>query len=472
MTIYRMVAIAATITFFMGGALYGQMMIKNSFETPVLIATQDGRVGIGLTQPDQIMSTLHVSGAKYYETFWGIPSYSGAYIATNNEGQGNIVERGLVVSVPYDPTLSTGMWRKALTSVVWDNTPNSNQYAVSGSMAADIYADNHRIYRAVEGIVNNVFDFDAVPAPAGGVRTVAGAFFNHRSGSEDFNLRVNGTSKSYFESTVGIGTTNPVGMMNVSGAKLSSGYRSGSYIGQLIKTNGEAGMLTERALVVAVPYATSLDLTRMHKAITADLYDGNNEKPINGSLAIVSNSAELGFYVYEGVQGYVVRDYTFPTTSRTIAGNFINDRNGDNDFVLHVKGTKSWFTGRVGIGTSNPGYLLQVGEAGDGSEARANAWNMISDIKYKTDIKKIERPLETVQKLSGVSFTWKSSKKKSLGFIAQDVEKVLPETISKGLDGDLAINYDTISAVLVEALKEQQSQIEDLKREIGELRNK
>ncbi|MFA5928414.1 MAG: tail fiber domain-containing protein, partial [Candidatus Margulisiibacteriota bacterium] len=83
--------------------------------------------------------------------------------------------------------------------------------------------------------------------------------------------------------------------------------------------------------------------------------------------------------------------------------------------------------GNVGIGTSAPGYRLQVGVAGDGSEARANAWNSLSDIRLKTNLVRMNSALEKISRLNGYYFDWKqgADKSRQIGVIAQEVETVV-----------------------------------------------
>jgi hypothetical protein len=57
--------------------------------------------------------------------------------------------------------------------------------------------------------------------------------------------------------------------------------------------------------------------------------------------------------------------------------------------------------GNVGIGTTSPGYKLQVGSAGDGTEAIANAWNVLSDSSTKTNVVTIHNALKKVLNLRG-----------------------------------------------------------------------
>jgi len=91
----------------------------------------------------------------------------------------------------------------------------------------------------------------------------------------------------------------------------------------------------------------------------------------------------------------------------------------------------------VGIGTDNPGYKLQVGEMGDGSEARANAWNTFSDKRWKGNFVKLENPLEKIQQISGYDYHWREGKDhtRQVGLIAQEVESILPDVVSTDAEG-------------------------------------
>jgi len=100
-----------------------------------------------------------------------------------------------------------------------------------------------------------------------------------------------------------------------------------------------------------------------------------------------------------------------------------------------------------------------------------------SDKKLKTNIENINYGLSDVLKLNGRQFDWKRKDRgHDIGFIAQEVEEVIPELVKEvdGLNGEdsfKTVDYAKTTAVLVEAIKEQQKQIEDLKSEIQELRN-
>ena len=89
--------------------------------------------------------------------------------------------------------------------------------------------------------------------------------------------------------------------------------------------------------------------------------------------------------------------------------------------------------------------------------------NSTSDINLKDNIQKIENPLDKIVKIDGVNFNWKRTGELSSGVIAQDVEEVLPQLISKGSDGFKSVNYNGLVGVLIEAIKELKKEIDDLK---------
>lgn len=117
--------------------------------------------------------------------------------------------------------------------------------------------------------------------------------------------------------------------------------------------------------------------------------------------------------------------------------------------------------GKVGIGTTSPTEKLQV--AGN---IKATSFLYSSDKSLKTNIVPLTNSLELVKQLEGVSFNWKENGEEEIGLIAQDVEKVFPELVS-GEEGNKAVEYGNLVAVLIEAVKEQQKQIDELKAKLN-----
>ena len=88
--------------------------------------------------------------------------------------------------------------------------------------------------------------------------------------------------------------------------------------------------------------------------------------------------------------------------------------------------------------------------------------NSTSDINLKTNIRPIENPLDKVLQINGVEFDWKDNQQSSMGVIAQEIEKVFPSLVKTA--ENKSVNYNGLVGVLIEAVKEQQKQIEELKK--------
>lgn len=95
-----------------------------------------------------------------------------------------------------------------------------------------------------------------------------------------------------------------------------------------------------------------------------------------------------------------------------------------------------------------------------------------SDIRLKEDIRPIDNALSRIENIDGVYFTYKDTGDKSIGVIAQDIQKILPEVVSEDNKGYLGVNYSGIVPVLIEAVREQNSIIKDLEDRISDLENK
>jgi len=106
------------------------------------------------------------------------------------------------------------------------------------------------------------------------------------------------------------------------------------------------------------------------------------------------------------------------------------------------------------------------------AELQATTINTPSDINLKKDIVKIDDALDKLHKINGYNFTFKKTDKKSSGVIAQEVQKVMPQLVHEGADdGVLTVEYGNMVGLLIEAIKEQQTQIDDLKAEIQSIKS-
>jgi len=128
-------------------------------------------------------------------------------------------------------------------------------------------------------------------------------------------------------------------------------------------------------------------------------------------------------------------------------------------------------SGYVGIGVSSPTYRLQLPNiASSAGRGYANAWISASSRRWKEDIKPLEDALGKVLNLQGVSFNWKESGESGIGLIAEDVAEVVPEVVSFDNKGEVdGLSYSHLTSLLIEAVKEQQAEIDDLKAALKNL---
>lgn len=135
---------------------------------------------------------------------------------------------------------------------------------------------------------------------------------------------------------------------------------------------------------------------------------------------------------------------------------------------------KTGANGSVNIGMGGNVSLNVSGGLAVGSGASCTTLTLTSSRRYKEDIQPIKNALGTVSKLQGVRYDWDAAHggKPDIGFIAEDVANVVPELVTMEPDGKAAqgMDYSHLTALTVEAIKEQQKQIATLKAENAELK--
>ena len=125
--------------------------------------------------------------------------------------------------------------------------------------------------------------------------------------------------------------------------------------------------------------------------------------------------------------------------------------------------------GNVGIGTSTPTQKLEVNGA-----VCASGFIACSDIRYKTNLLPVSNVLSSLLALNPIYYNWRKDFKgytnqRQIGFSAQEVEKLYPEMVQTDANGYKAIDYGRLTPVLVEAVKEQQKEINELKARMERL---
>ncbi len=201
--------------------------------------------------------------------------------------------------------------------------------------------------------------------------------------------------------------------------------------------------------------------------ITGGLNVTNNLE-VNGSATFSGgnlsvNNSDLFVNVNLGKVGIGTSNPTYDlSVVRTIV---------DSDGGIEVIGTTT--SNRASFHGSSSGAVIQATD-NDWSTATFakfdvgdNAWTFGSDKRWKEDITTIDNALYKITSIRGVHFNWKNipGDSEGVGVIAQEVQPYMPRIISEDNEGYLGVAYSSLTPYLIEAIKEQQVQIEKLKSE-------
>jgi hypothetical protein len=193
--------------------------------------------------------------------------------------------------------------------------------------------------------------------------------------------------------------------------------------------------------------------------LTGDLTVSGNQVITAGSNADVKFSVwsgtTYGIGMTSGVTYGGLNDY---------AMTFCMNNDSDRGFWWGYSG-QSKSAGAMSLTTG--GILTVASSITAGGDITA-----FSDIRVKENIQDLEGSLDKVTQLRGVSYNKIGSEEKSIGVIAQEIQEVLPEVVREGQDGMLSVAYGNITAVLIEAIKEQQDIIAQLEERIVDLENR
>jgi hypothetical protein len=156
-------------------------------------------------------------------------------------------------------------------------------------------------------------------------------------------------------------------------------------------------------------------------------------------------------------------DYN-PLKTFSVGTNAAGTNNGE--FIINDLGAN------VGGGGSRRMTIMNNGDVQFTGTVSAPAFVNTSSARYKENVETLAEASGSVGKLRGVRFTWKETGEPSLGLIAEEVAEVLPELVKTDADsGEVeAVNYAALTAVLVEALKEQGARLDAMETELARYR--
>jgi hypothetical protein len=133
---------------------------------------------------------------------------------------------------------------------------------------------------------------------------------------------------------------------------------------------------------------------------------------------------------------------------------------------LVLGGTGKWAV-KVGIGTTTPSNILTIAQGA--GHPLSDGWDTFSSRRWKTNIQTLHGALAKVELLRGVSYDLKANGKHEVGVIAEEVGPVVPEVVSYEENGKDArgVDYSRLTALLIEATKEQQRQFRQQQAELA-----
>lgn len=229
---------------------------------------------------------------------------------------------------------------------------------------------------------------------------------------------------------------------------------------------------------------------------------GNGATPAHGGIQydgangfLVFSNQGNGFITFDDQGNLGVNQFT-PTRILDVKGS-VGFRRPDESFGFRFDDSVDAIImdSHVGIGQQSPSDIALTVRSSPGDseiawfktasasvfEIRTNGQVLCngsllcsSDLRLKHDVREIDGALGKVLALRGVTFRWNDGQPgaengEQVGLIAQEVEAVLPQLVDEGADGYKAVDYASLNAVLVEAVKTQQSQIETLSARVAVL---
>ena len=214
---------------------------------------------------------------------------------------------------------------------------------------------------------------------------------------------------------------------------------------------------------------------------TAQTWDiGANEA--NFFVRDVTGGSRLPFRIRPGAPtssvdisaaGMVGIGLATPIHKLDVAGNMTIGPNFKSSVTVPLNGLL--VEGGVGIGTTSPDQMLTVN--GGASKPGGGSWLVFSDERLKSIKGKFQSGLSAVMQLQPIRYEYKpgnalgiNATGEQIGFGAQQLQKIIPQAVSENDKGYLLVNNDPIVWAMLNAIKEQQQQITQLKREIQKLR--
>ena len=478
----------------------------------------DGNTGIGTTSPDTKLEVRTDSGAASANSYFrvtagaagaygGTAHFEGAYNDYGNVNQPNIVGK-IDMASEVVTTTDVGGTMKFFTKATggtYATAPIERMRITSaGNVGIGTTSPTSKLFitaadgEMVDTYMVNILNQELTAGDNFGVQIRAGLNTSdvslnvaNKDGSSLFRVRGDGN--------VGIGTTNPGNKLSIQGSQAtvynSTDSGGQAFAGTTINNTNTAGNTNNFSQLLFTIGTNNNSVSRIvairSGSDASDLaFVGESTAGVaeymriksGGNVGIGINNPSALLEVRKGsISGQIAK-------FSAINPHVVIESSTAGNAVLHLKpNATSSKSGQFKVtagngynfrwsndasGTAETAYMdLDTSTTGGGDltvKGDVIAYGSPSDKKYKENIKPIESALDKAMQLQGVTFDWKDSEsileiKEDIGFIAQDVQEVLPELVRDNGKGNLSLRYQGITPILLEAIKELKAEIEELK---------
>jgi hypothetical protein len=471
--IFKNIANSAGTTQFSAGSNNDTIRVASSGAASVSFDEATKTITIGATDTNTTYSAgtdLSLSGTTFNHATSGVTAGTYNNVTVNTRGHVTSGSNVAYLTGNQNITLSGDVTGSGATSIA---TTLANSGVTAGSYtAASFTVDSKgRITAASSNTIPTVNNATLTLATSG-IATGSQTWTSNQGTNATFTVNVPGTNIAE-----GTRTTTTVPITSSTGTAATLSAATTSLAG--VMTSADKTKLDGIATGATANTGTVTSIAT-NNGITGGTITTTGTIGLTGQALALHNLA---------TNGIIVRTGSDTVAGRTItAGTGISVSNGDG-----VSGNPTITNSSPGATLSNDtttnsnAYYPTLATSTSGSytsavvsstklyfnpstgQLNSTDFNSLSDERAKKDVYTIKNALEKTLALRGVNYTLIENDKRSIGVIAQEIEKIIPEVVSTNEQGTKSVSYGNIVGLLIEAIKEQQKQIEQLKNIINRL---